>query len=92
MNVNEAIQTQEFFKKMRKEQVGFVVKTVAPTIAEYFEGLKYKNDDRYKQMILEFLEEIENAKNVEEIYWPCRRRYRQDKRINKTSRFNMWIC
>ena len=67
MNVNEAIQTQEFFKKMRKEQVGFVVKTVAPTIAEYFEGLKYKNDDRYKQMILEFLEEIENAKNVEEI-------------------------
>ena len=68
MNVNEALQTQEFFKKMRKEQVGFVIKTVAPTIGDYFEELKYQNDDdKYKQMILEFLEEIENAKNVEEI-------------------------
>ena len=53
---------------MRKEQIDFVVKTVAPTIAEYFERLKYKNDnDKYKQMILEFLEEMENAKSTEEI-------------------------
>lgn len=68
MDVNEAIQTQEFFKKMRREQIDYVVKTVAPTIAEYFEELKYQNDDdKYKQMILEFLEEMENASNTEEI-------------------------
>lgn len=67
MDVNEAIKTQEFFKKMRKEQVDYVVKTIAPTIAEYFEELKYQKDNEYKKMILEFIEELENSENVEKM-------------------------
>ncbi len=67
MDVNEAIEAQEFFKKMKMEQINYVVKTVAPTIAEYFEQLKYQDNDKYKQMILELIEEMESAKNTEEI-------------------------
>lgn len=66
MDVNEAVETQAFFKKMRREQVDYVVKTIAPTIAEYFEELKYQEDDKYKNMIVEFVEEMEDAKDVEE--------------------------
>ena len=67
MDVNEAVKTQEFFRKMRKEQVDYVVKTVAPTIAEYFEELKYQEDNEYKKMILEFIEELEDSENVEKM-------------------------
>lgn len=67
MNVNEAVETQEFFKKMRREQANYVVTTVAPTIAEYFEQIKYLKNDKYKDMILEFLEELNNSKDANEM-------------------------
>ena len=37
MNIDEALKTQDFFEKMRKEQANYVASVTAPIIAEYFE-------------------------------------------------------
>lgn len=67
MNINEAIETQEFFEKMREEQAIYVVRTTAPIIAEYFEGLKFKENDKYKEMVLEFIRDMGEAESKEGI-------------------------
>lgn len=64
MEINEAVKTQDFFRKMRKEQANYVVSVTAPTIAEYFESLKYKENDKYKEMITDFVDELNSSNDI----------------------------
>lgn len=64
MEISEAVKTQEFVRKMRKEQANYVVSVTAPTIAEYFEELKYKENDKYKEMITDFVDELSNSEDI----------------------------
>lgn len=62
MNMDEMLKLDNFWKKERRNQANTVVELQAPTIAEYFENLqKTNNTDKYKVMILELVEELNNS-------------------------------
>ena len=60
-NIDEALQRQNFFEEMKREQANYVVSSTAPTIAEYFEEIKTQEDNDYKNMVFDFLGELQNA-------------------------------
>ena len=62
-NIDEALQRQNFFEEMKREQANYVVSSTAPTIAEYFEEIKTQEDNDYKNMVFDFLGELQNAEN-----------------------------
>ena len=62
MNMDEMLKLDEFWKNERRHQANTVVELQAPTIADYFENLqKVKETDKYKTMILELVEELNNS-------------------------------
>lgn len=67
MNIDEALKAQDFFEKMRKEQANYVASVTAPIIAEYFEKIRNQKNNSYRDMVFEFLEELQNAENRDKI-------------------------
>ena len=62
MEIDEMLKLNSFWKQQRRIQANSVVELQAPTIAKYFEGLQKVNDeDKYKVMILELIDELTHA-------------------------------
>ena len=68
MDMKNMAELNEFWKEQRKLQARTTVEIQAPVIAEYFEGLqKVNNDDKYKKIILDLIEQLNNSKDELEV-------------------------
>ncbi len=68
MDMKNMAELNEFWKEQRKLQARTTVEIQAPVIAEYFEELqKVNNDDKYKKIILDLIEQLNNSKDELEV-------------------------